>query len=188
MGAHFGKLRRGVVDARQGGALFTQSGEQAPWLLGVTLALLVVPPLFARKLGHSGPIAASRDVRVVAVGFFVALPLFLWACAIVRNVYIGITRYYIPLLPLAVFVAYAFAVADRKRESKMQGLLRMTSLGYLTGYLCMAAVGVVLLVLPGERSSQRRAKLAGTFKLHPWPSTKVIYEFSASRRYHSLIS
>jgi len=65
----------------------------------------------------------------------------------------------------------------------MQGLLRMTSLGYLTGYLCMAAVGVVLLVLPGERGSARRAKFMSTFKLHPWPSTKVMYEFSASRRY-----
>ena len=57
----------------------------------------------------------------------------------------------------------------------------MTSLGYLTGYLCMAAVGVVLLVLPGERGSIRRAKFVGTSELRPWPSTKVIYEFSASR-------
>ena len=163
---------------------FTQSGEQAPWLLGVTFALLVLlPALFARKLGHSGPIAASRDVRMVAVGFFVALPLFLWACALAGNVYIGLSRYYIPLLPLAVFVAYAFAAADRKHESKMQGLLRMTSLGYLTGYLCMAAVGVVLLVLPGERGSDKREKLVSTSELYPWPSTKMIYEFSAARRY-----
>jgi hypothetical protein len=83
----------------------------------------LLPALFARKLGHSGPMAASRDVRMVAVGFFVALPLFLWACAMVGNVYIGLRRYYIPLLPLAVFVAYAFAVADRKHESKMAASL-----------------------------------------------------------------
>jgi hypothetical protein len=164
--------------------LFTPLGGEATWLPAVPLALLVLlPVLFARSLGHSGLTAASRDVRTAAVGFFWGLPLSLLAFAIVGNVYIGVRRYYTPLLPLAVFVAYAFAAADRKHDGKMQGLLRMTSLGYLTGYLCMSAVGLVLLVLPGERGSGRRAKFASTSELCPWPSAKMIYEFSASRRY-----
>src|SRR5207249_9637514 len=118
-----------------------------------------------------------------AAGLCVALPVFLCASSTFGQVFVGVIRYYIPVLPLAVFVAYAFGVADRTRENKMQRLLRMTSLGYLMGYLGMAAIGVVLLVLPGEHGSKRRKTFASTSQLHPWPSTKLNYELSSSRKY-----
>lgn len=162
----------------------TQPGNQAPWLLAVTFAVLgLLPPLFATKLGCRRLTGASRDVRVAAIGLFVAVPLFLWACWLVGGVaYTGELRYYLPLVPLAVFVAYAFALPERSHESKVQALLRITSLGYVTAYLCMAAVGVVLLLVPGERGSGRRAKALGMSGL-PWPTMKLIHEFSAARGY-----
>ena len=164
--------------------LLTQRAEQAPWVIGATFAVFALPLLFAVKLGYRRLSAASRDVRVAAAGLFVAVPMFLWACgAMFGPFYATVTRYYTPVLPLAVFVAYAFAFIQRKDESKIQGLVRMASLGYLTGYLCIVAAEVVLLPLPGTWASNQREKFLGTFELRRWPSMKLNYEFSAARRY-----
>ena len=59
----------------------------------------------------------------------------------------------------------------------------MTSLGYLTGYLCIVAAEVALLPLPGTWASNQREKFLGTFELRRWPSMKLNYEFSEARRY-----
>ncbi len=162
----------------------TQPGDQAPWLLAATFAVLgLLLPLFAMKLGCRRLTTASRDVRVAAIGLFVAIPFFLWACSLVGGVaYTGELRYYLPLLPLAVFVAYALALPERNHESEVQRLLRITSCGYVTAYLCMAALGVALLVAPGECGAGRRAKALGMSGL-PWPTMKLTYELSAARGY-----
>jgi hypothetical protein len=165
--------------------LLTQPAKHSPWLLGTTLAVLALPPLLlAMKLRCDGLTAASRDVRTAAAGLFVAVPIFLWACMIFDKYnFVGDLRFYIPLVPLAVFVAYALALAERERESKTQRLARILSRGYLVGYMAMAAAGVALLLLPIEQGSGRRAKLMGTSEFHHWPSTKVEYEFSPVRTY-----
>jgi len=167
--------------------LLIQPGARAPWLLGVTFAgFILLPTLLAMRLGHRSLTAASRDVRTAAVGLFVLVPLFLLACGIVGAIYVGVARYYIPLLPLAVFVAYALGSGERNPGRKIQAFTQMISRGYLAGYLCMAALGVAFLLVPdgpGGRGTSRRRALAGTYTLPPWPSTKVIYESFASRNY-----
>lgn len=163
----------------------TQSGKQAPWLLGVTFAVFALPLCLAMRLKCHSPTAASRDVRIAAAGLFVVIPVFLWVCMIFGDyAYAADLRYYLPVLPLAVFVAYALAVANREHdEGKTQRLARIISLGYLLGYLVMAATGVALLVLPIEQGSGKRMKLMGTSEIAHWPSMKVTYEFSAAREY-----
>jgi hypothetical protein len=162
----------------------TQPGTKAPWLLAATFAVFgLLPPLLAIKLGCRRLTVASRDVRVAAIGLFLAVPLFLWACSVFGGVaYTGELRYYLPLVPLAVFVAFACALPERSDESKVQVLLRITSLGYVTAYLSMAALGVVLLLTPGERGSGRRVKALGMSGL-PWPTMRLMHEFSAARGY-----
>lgn len=136
------------------------------------------------KLRCRGFVAASRDVRIAAVGFFVTYPVFLWAwTGFGEYFYVADRKYYIPLLPLAVFIAYAFAFRDRDDESKIQALVRKISLGYVTGYVCIAATWVALLVLPIELGSRKRATLMGTREFRHWPSMKINYEFSPTRSY-----
>jgi hypothetical protein len=127
--------------------------------------------------------SASRDIRIAAVGLFIAFPVLLWGCAVFGVFYVGVLRYYSPLMPLALFAAYIFACGGLKQENKIQGVLRMASAGYLSGYICMAVYGIALLVLPGERGSGRRVNFVGTRELHQWPSMKVTYEFSPAREY-----
>jgi hypothetical protein len=163
--------------------LLIQPVHQAPWLLGITVAVFALPALLAQKLKSDSLAAAARDIRPAAAGLFVALPVFLWACAIFGVYYVGVIRYYQPLLPLAVFIAYAFAVKDRGEESKWASTLSTGGVVYLSGYLCMLVSAVTLLMLPGELRFGRRVKLMGTAEFRPWPSMAITYEFSPARRW-----
>ena len=160
----------------------TQPGKGAPWLLGATFIIFVLAPLLAIKLKYHAPRTVSCDITTATIGFFVAVPLFLWGCMMLGEyAYVTDLRYYIPLLPIAPFLAYACASAHREQESRLRKLLRIASVGYLTGYLCLAMAGVALLVLPIEQGSGKRANFMGTRDLQHWPSMKVTYEFSATR-------
>jgi hypothetical protein len=160
----------------------TQPGKEAPWALCATFIIFALVPLFAVKLKGYALRTISSDVTTATIGFFLAVPLFLWGCMMLGEyVYVTDVRYYTPLLPIGPFLAYAFASADVEQESKPRKLLRIASCGYLTGYLCLAMAGVAVLMLPIEQGSGRRAKLMGTRDLQHWPSTKVNYEFSPAR-------
>jgi hypothetical protein len=162
--------------------LLTRPGKEAPWLLGATFIIFALAPLFAVKLKCQALKTIACDVKSATIGFFVAVPLFLWGCMLLSEyAYVTDLRYYIPLLPIAPFLAYACASAHGKQETRLRRLLRIASLGYLTGYLCLAIAGVALLVLPIEQGSGERARLMGTHDFQHWPSTKVTYEFSAAR-------
>jgi hypothetical protein len=165
--------------------LLTQSGHHALWLLCATLvgwALLL--PMCAVRFGHRGLAAASRDVRIAAVGFFVALPLYQWGwTSVAEYLYVRDQRYYLPLLPLAIFIGYALAVSNRQRENKFQIWIGRMSLVYLAAYVGIATISVPLLLLPGESGAAKRVKLFGTWQFHHWPSMKLTYEFSPARKY-----
>jgi hypothetical protein len=169
-------MPRGIME------LLTQPGKVAPLSLGATFIVFALAPLFAIKLKRHSLRTVACDIKTATIGFFVAVPLFLWGCMMLGEyAYVTDLRYYIPLLPIAPFLAYACASAHGEHESKLQRLLRIASLGYLTGYLCLAVAGVALLVLPIEQGSGKRAKLMGTRDLQHWPSLKATYEFSAAR-------
>ena len=72
----------------------TRSGADAPWLLALTLAVLaIVPIVAAKKWSHRNLFAATHDIRIAATGLFLALPLFLWACALGGRFYVSVPRY-----------------------------------------------------------------------------------------------
>ena len=52
----------------------------------------------------------SDDVRTAAAGLLIVLPVFLWVCGLFGTFnYLRDLRYYEPLRPLAVFIAFLFA-------------------------------------------------------------------------------
>ena len=59
---------------------------------------------------RSGLKLTARDSRVVALGLFPAIPLFLWGCMTLSAAnYLGDLRYFWPVIPLSVLVAYSIA-------------------------------------------------------------------------------
>ena len=154
-------------------------------LLGLALtAVVFLSPVILAVAKH-GRLTSEmwHDVRVVAAGVFVFLPVFLLLCETLGMYdYALDSRYYLPLVPLAVFVAYSIA-QGHFRSPSLSAVVRLTAHGYLAAFLMVTTVNVVLLVMPGARGQFRRTMLLGTSELHSWPSTRVSYEFSPARDY-----
>ena len=169
---------------RQAAHFFTQPGEEAPWLVSLTLvALILIPLAFAIRLGCRSIPAAARDVRSAAVGLFLIFPLFLWACAFGGAVYVGVPRYYQPLIPLAVLGAYALAAAGRENERFAARIERLIATAYVAAFLVMTILGIALLPIHGQRGVARRRQLLGTVEIGHWFSTDPTYMFSPARAY-----
>jgi hypothetical protein len=154
-------------------------------LAGATLLVFaVLPKVVASKLGYRCLVEGSRDLRVVASGFFAILPFCLWAWTGISD-YLFVTdpKYYIPLLPLGVFIGYALAVPSDTRESNLRKILYRIGQVYSFGFVLVTARWLVLLLLPGQISAEKHAKLMGTTHFNHWPSMKLTYEFSAARAY-----
>jgi len=166
--------------------LLTQTGKQAPWVICASLVgWALLPVLLARKIGCRGLGAALRDVRTVATGLFVALPLFLlgWT-GVADYMYVVEARYYLPLVPLLVLIVYQLATPPRHDESQPERWAGKASLVYLAGYLCLGVISVVRLMVPGEVGTSSRIRLMGILpeRFH-WPSMKLSYDFSPGRTY-----
>ncbi len=165
------------------GDLFSQVAGPLPWQLGITLAIFVLLVLVAKTDGL-GLSAAAQDPRIVALGLFVVLPLFLWGCMMFGDFdYVADRRYYWPILPLSVFVVYFFAsLTGVTRRSSLSRILHIFGVVYLTSYIAMSLACIVLFFVPGARGSSQRAKLMET-RLRHWPSMAVTYEFYSARRF-----
>ena len=155
-------------------------------LLGLALtAVVFLSPVILAVAKH-GRLTSEmwHDVRVVAAGLFVSLSVFLLLFeALGRYDYALDRRHYMPVVPLAVFVAYLLAQAQFRLHSRIFAVIRFTARGYLAAFLIVAVVGALLLMMPGARGQFRRTMLLGTSELHSWPSTRVSYEFSPARDY-----
>ena len=155
-------------------------------LLGLALtAVVFLSPVILAVAKH-GRLTSEmwHDVRVVAACLFVSLSVFLLLCeALGRYDYALDRRHYMPVVPLAVFVAYLVAQAQFRLQSRIFAVIRLTARGYLAAFLIVAVVGALLLMMPGARGQFRRTMLLGTSELHSWPSTRVSYEFSPARDY-----
>jgi hypothetical protein len=164
----------------------TQTATQAPWLICLTIVGWTLLPIFlARKIGWRGFSAASQDIRAVATGFLVALPLFLLAWTGFADYrYVVEDRYYLPLLPLLGLIAYQLATPSEHDENRPEKWARKASLFYLIGYLCIAIISIARLVTPGKIGTSSRVKLmAGPIERSHWPSNKLTYDFSPGRAY-----
>ena len=166
--------------------LLTQPGQQARWLIGLTLATwILLPVLLIRKLGYRDLTSVAGDVRIVAAGFLAAIPLFLLAwTGLAEYIYILESRYYLPGLPMLVLIAYQLATPASGSPTKMDKWLGGASLVYVAGYVCMALISVVRLPLPGHLGESSRVKLMALLpnRLH-WPSNQTTYDFSPGRNY-----
>lgn len=163
---------------------FTQPGQAAPWLVPITLAGLILVPLgFAIRLGYRSIAAAASDVRSASIGLILAFPLFLWMCAFGGVVYVGVLRYYLPLIPLALLGAWTIATWDQENERFAARMGRLIGAGYIAAFLAMTIFSLILLIVPGDRGTARRRELFGTTEIDHWFSTQPTYMFSAGRGY-----
>ena len=167
-------------------AMLIQTGQQVPWLICATVVgWALLPVLLARKIGWRGLETAFLDIRTVAAGFLVALPVFLllWTGAS-DNRYVVEDRYYLPLIPLVVLIVYQLATPAEHHEPRFQRWVTKASVVYVVGYLGMAIVSVLRLPLPGELGNSSRVKLmALPSQRFQWPSMKVASDFVTGRAY-----
>jgi hypothetical protein len=163
---------------------FIRPMADAPWLLIVTLTGFIFwPLLLAVRTGCRGFSPASRDIRTVSTGLLLAMVLFLLGCAVSRPDYFGVTRYYVPVLPVAVFIAYALSLPNSSGKRWVNWAARITSTGYLIGYVCIGLLEVGCLLLPGERGSWRRTQLTETRHFEHTLPLQPLYALNASRNY-----
>jgi hypothetical protein len=163
----------------------TRPGDEAPWLLGVTLAgsislmILFIMRIRQQKTDES---LGSRPAVAVA-GLFVAFPLFLWACAFGGVLYIALLRYYIPLIPMALLAATALAFNNQTRFKLIGArVLHFAGTSYVALYLMMTLFSLLLLPFPGDLAAGRRDLLLGEPGRHRI-GMGPDYDFSAARQY-----
>jgi hypothetical protein len=159
--------------------------EYAPLALAAAGALLVLPVVLLGVQRRQQLAAGGHDPRIVAAGLLLVLPLFLWLCEVVgQYAFVRDPRYYWPVRPLAVYIAYVLATAPRPgRQSAPLTLLRYAGRAYLMAFLATALANACLMFVPGARGDARRQLLVGNGQLRPWPSLSVDYEFSMARRF-----
>lgn len=164
--------------------LFTETGDRS-WALAVTAVVLALPALVAVTRNGQKASSVCHPLRIAGAGLFTVVPLFLLACELVDGIpYAVVPRYYWPILPLAVFVAYSLATTDSSgRRQRITGVLRFTGRAYLAGFVMMGCIGIILMPGSGPRSKVRRAQMIGTHELRRWPSFRLTYEFSPARSY-----
>jgi hypothetical protein len=161
--------------------LVPQAAGALPWHLGITVIGLIVLLLVYRTYGLS-PSTTSRDSRIAALGLFLAVPLMLMVSMMFgRYDYVGDRRYYLPLVPLSVLVAYSVASFGAPTRGSVDGWVRRSLALYLTGYVVMIGVYIVFLFLPGRIGSSQRQKLMGR-EPQGWLSMAVSSELSPARQ------
>jgi hypothetical protein len=163
--------------------LFPDAVNRLPWQLGVFLIALML--LFqASQIYRCNSGDPSRDLRLVSLGLFPALPLFLLACmALGIYDYVGDQRYYWPLVPLGLLVAYSVAAEERVTNRRATSMIVRTFASlYLGSYLAMSLVYAGFLFAPGRVGNSQRQKLLAS-QPSVWPSFSVMHEYLPSRQF-----
>ena len=137
-----------------------------PFFAAIVSVLLPAIFIVVMRRGRS-----SGDLPVVAAGLLVVLPAFLLGVRPVRHLQLPAhtLRYYEPLRPLAVFVAF-FLASGKQRMAQ----------AYLLAFMVTTAVEVAFIAVPTASGNPWRRALVGA-EPHQWPSFRLTYEFSASR-------
>ena len=171
-----------------GATLLGQSGSHAPWWIAFPLAIAVFAvPLLMLWAGRWNDF---RDPRPAAIGLFLALPIFLWVCTIagVANPLMGDysfvadLRYYAPLIPLSVLAAYGLAASTNSPQAGLRRTIRLAGGAYVSVYAALAAVSLLVLVIPKSVGEGKRQKLMGTSHVYKWPGGGIEYDFSTTRQ------
>jgi len=165
-----------------------QAAPHSPWWIAGPLAGAVF--LLPLLMLWAGGWFNARDVRAAAIGLFWALPLFLWACTIagVTNPLMGDysfvadVRYYAPLIPLSVLVAYALAAKSNSPAAGLRRITRFAGGAYVWAYAALVMISLLLLLVPLSVGSGKRQKLMGTSNLYRWPGHGIEYDVSPTRQ------
>jgi hypothetical protein len=172
------------IPGKIAGPLFpVRGGGVFPFLPGLLLTAFALL-LLAFATYRSALKLTARDGRLVALGLLPAIPLFLWGCmALSAANYLADLRYFWPLVPLSVLVAYSIASLRHLGQRGITGrVLGPIAALYMFGYVGMTLVYVFFLFMPGRIGITERGRLmAGS--LDHWPSMAVTHEYSAGRRF-----
>jgi hypothetical protein len=155
----------------------------SPFLLGLLLTAFALL-LLAFATYRSALKLTAQDSRLVALGLLPAIPLFLWGCMTLSAAnYLGDLRYFWPLVPLSVLVAYSIASIPHFGPRRVTGrVLRPIAVLYMFGYVGTTLLYVFFLFMPGRIGMTERGRLmAGS--LDHWPSMAVTHEYSVGRRF-----
>ncbi len=166
------------------GPLFPVRGAgMSPFLMGLLLTAFVLL-LLAFATYRRVLTLTARDSRLLALGLLPAMPIFLWGCMMFSAAnYLADLRYYWPLVPLSVLVAYSIASIRDPGDRQVTGrVLRPIAALYTFGYVGAALVYVFFLFMPGRIGMTDRERLMAGSADH-WPSMAVTHEYSASRRF-----
>lgn len=164
--------------------LLLQPGTKAPWLYALTLGLFSLPVLVACKVAAGSVAAMFRDVKVVAAGFIVAVPLFLWTCMAMGDFpYVSELRYYEPLILLVLLLMFYLATPGNSTPAPLLNWARGGASIYMSCFLGMMAVGAVFLFVPTSHGAVERRKMMSDADLRTFPSIGLSYSSSSARRY-----
>ena len=161
---------------------WTASGYELAALALAGVILIGLPCLLMVKLRQ--PVSSLVcDLRVVAAGLLIVLPLFLWTCGLfVDYAYVGNRRYYEPLRPLAACIAYSLATMDLTIVRRRLTGIAWSSGAYVIAFVVMTAVEIGAAFVPTPQGDVWRRVVLGA-EPRPWPSFRLTYEFSQARRF-----
>jgi hypothetical protein len=166
--------------------LSPDTGNVWSWLLLFSAALGLVLA-FNQYTRIASP--ACRDARSVSVMLFVALPATLLGATMfgsheLAGGYVADERYYLPLVPLGVLIAYSVATFPKRSAGTSGVVLGTGGRMYVAAYIVMLAMYVGLMFLPVSMGRSQRSKLLGDWdEAMSWPSFAVSQELWPSRNY-----
>ncbi len=152
-----------------------------PWQLALTTGAILLLTAAASAYVSNNK-APSRDARLLSLLLFILVPgMLLIAMTLGSYDYVGDRRYYLPLVPLSLFVAYSIATMSGIRARTLFGTVARACGGlYVSGYAAIATVYALLLVVPVNIGAVQRSKVLAGEGTH-WPSSAVVYELSPAR-------
>lgn len=154
------------------------------WDLSIIAALIALPAIIAWRVRAGADTAACRDVRFAGAGLLVWLPVFLLACQTFGAFdYVAEERYYLPMVPMALFGTFFIAASGGDQRGMPLNLARFGAQAYLSGFLLVSITWVASMLVPGEFGEGKRRMLTMTRQMDLWPTLETNYEFSEARRY-----
>jgi hypothetical protein len=163
--------------------MLTATPGRFPWQWIVAACAFALPFLVAWKCGLRSVAAACKDPRVAAAVLIPVLPLVLWGCMLLGSYnYLSDLRYYLPLIPLPVLVAWCLA-EPQAGGGKISQCVRSISWIYLLIALGTGIFGTTRLLHSSSEGESFRRMFVGTSWSGPWPSSRLNYERWPARVY-----
>ena len=166
--------------------LSPDTGNVWSWLILLSAALGLVLAFKQYSRTTSRP---CRDARSVSMMLFVVLPATLLGATMsgshdLAGGFVADERYYGPLVPLAVLIAYSVATFPQRSAATSSVVLGTCGRAYVAGYIFMLAMYIGLMFLPVSWGRTQRSKLLDDWdEATVWPSFGVSQELLPSRQY-----